>query len=307
MSYVRDGTIKVYDDDIGHLSPNTVHLSSGTSIPCEALICSTGWDHRPSLVFEPPGLAAELGLPTPPSPSSPISPSLISRASATIVNSLPWLAKNRPVINPNYQPLTANANTSAAQTATISTNKDPAPAPDTRTEPYRLYRFLVPPTHATSPAPTIAFTGFIWSIPTILVAQTAALWITAYFGGRLPQQLPQNQSQQQEDQVLWETALDTQYALLRYPGGFGGRFPDLAFDALPYVDHLVGDLGLEVRRKKGGWFWQRWWREAWEHYSVRDYRGVVGEWMRKEGLVGGAKGQGRVEGNGVVNGRVKGE
>lgn len=38
----------------------------------------------------------------------------------------------------------------------------------------------------------------------------------------------------------------------RYPAGHGEQFPDFVFDALPYVDLLVGDLGLSVHRK-GGW------------------------------------------------------
>lgn len=298
MSYVRNGSIKIYDDDIDHLSPHAVHLSSGTTLQSDALICSTGWDHRSSLVFHPPSLPAELGLPTN-SSESPITPSLIERTNAVILQSLPWLAQNRPTINPNYQPL-----------ATVAPRTDDQPIPDTRTHPYRLYRFLVPPTHATSRDPTIAFLGFIWAIPTALVAQTSALWLTAYFAGRLPQQQHQqpplqsspssssSSEKSRQDKILWETARDTQFALLRYPGGFGARFPDLAFDALPYVDMLVGDLGLEVHRKRGGWWWGRWWREAWEHYSIRDYRGVVGEWMAKEGMQNG---------KGVANGRVKGD
>jgi hypothetical protein len=262
MSLIRDGSIEIYDDDIDHLSPDTVHLSSGIELSAGALICSTGWDHRPSLKFEPPSLAAELGIP---SSKSAVDPSLVAKANAYIKAALPWLTQNSPVINVNYKPL------SKVDPETKVTVSDP------RTEPYRLFRFVVPPKHLTSSSPSIAFLGFTWAIPTVMVAQAAALWITAFFEGSLEMQ----KSSIDPEQVLWETTLHTQFAQLRYPGGFGARFPDMAFEAVPFVDMLMGDLGLEKRRKKGGSWLSRVWRETWEHYSIRDYEGLVQEWLAK--------------------------
>jgi len=43
------------------------------------------------------------------------------------------------------------------------------------------------------------------------------------------------------------------------------------------VDALLGDLGLESRRKGG-------WREWIETYRPRDYEGIVDEWCAKQGL-----------------------
>ncbi|ETN42241.1 uncharacterized protein HMPREF1541_04182 [Cyphellophora europaea CBS 101466] len=282
--YVRNGTIKIYEDDISHLSSGTVHLTSGTSLPSSALVCSTGWDHRPSINFVPASLPTELGLP---SSSSPISPALTARADAEILRSLPWLVENcPPTLNPNFRPLPTTDPTTKTQTD------------DTRTQPYRLYRFLAPPTHVGphNPDPTVAFVGFTWAVGTCMLAQVAALWVTAYLGGQLPQQQPlappsaptgNNASdhakaeQQRQERVLYETALHTQFPRWRYPLGFGHRFPDMVFDTVPYVDLLMRDLGLETRRKKG-WGPVRWYREWWEHYSVKDYVGVVGEWLGKE-------------------------
>jgi cation diffusion facilitator CzcD-associated flavoprotein CzcO len=321
LEYVRNGTIKVYEDDISRLSPSTVHLASGTSIKTDALICSTGWDHRPSMTFHPPGVAAELGLPTSDPSQSPITPSLIARATASITQALPWLTQNRPSINKNYRPLPKLDPTTKQ------------PVKDDRDQMYRLYRFLAPPTHVSpsKPSPSIAFLGFVWAIPTIMMGQVAALWITAYFGGKLPQQqrsqpslslskpehrpssgnessplLPPSppppksdatknpitpSTSPSQERILWETALHTQFAAMRYPGGYGGRFPDLTFEAVPYVDMLMGDLGLEKKRKKGSWWpGSKAWRETWWHYGVADYRGVVGEWVRKEGEKGRGRG-----------------
>ncbi len=53
----------------------------------------------------------------------------------------------------------------------------------------------------------------------------------------------------------------------------------MVFETVPFVDWLMGDLGLE-RRRKGGW------RELFEPYGVEDYRGVVGEWMERTEYTG---------------------
>ena len=41
----------------------------------------------------------------------------------------------------------------------------------------------------------------------------------------------------------------------------------------------MGDLGLNPHRKEG------WYKELFEAYGPRDYRGIVEEWMVKEGLL----------------------
>ena len=51
---------------------------------------------------------------------------------------------------------------------------------------------------------------------------------------------------------------------------------EFVFDGMWYVDLLMGDLGLEWRRKKGWWWGQRWWREVLERYGPGDYRGGGG-------------------------------
>ena len=68
----------------------------------------------------------------------------------------------------------------------------------------------------------------------------------------------------------------------RYTYGFGKRFVDFVWDAVPWNDVLLKDLGLEGRRKKGSWFGVRWWREMFEPYTVADYRGLGREWLEKQ-------------------------
>lgn len=57
-------------------------------------------------------------------------------------------------------------------------------------------------------------------------------------------------------------------------------FSDFVFDAVPYMDLMMRDLGLQANRKQG-------WADVWQPYGPADYRGCVDEWVEKHG--GGKK------------------
>lgn len=250
FQYVRDGTIRVHVADITHLSPHTVHLSNGESLPTDALICSTGWKHNPTIKLSP-GLHEQLGLPYSSTEPEDI---LVSQADNEILARFPRLA-NQPVINEHYKPLIGSDNI-----ATLN-------------RPYRLYRFMVPPAYINDRS--IAYCGMIMSIHTTTSAQAQALWLTAYFSNRLlsdRQTGKPNPKPFAADAVRWETVLHSRFGKWRYPAGYGSRYPDFVFDAVPYMDMLLRDVGLPWLRKKGRW------AEWFEPYGPRDYRGLVDEW-----------------------------
>ncbi|KAJ9637881.1 hypothetical protein H2199_007376 [Coniosporium tulheliwenetii] len=66
FDYVRSGKIRVHIADITSLSDGTVHLSNGESLKTDALICSTGWKHRPPIDFLPRALIENSVCPTTP-------------------------------------------------------------------------------------------------------------------------------------------------------------------------------------------------------------------------------------------------
>ena len=81
-----------------------------------------------------------------------------------------------------------------------------------------------------------------------------------------------------DSKIEWNTVLHSQFGKWKHPaaaGGYGERFPDMAFDSLPFMDLLLKDLGLSSHRK-GGW----WWREWLVPYIQNDYRGLVLEWEK---------------------------
>jgi hypothetical protein len=91
FALVRDGKIKIYVGDITHLSRRMVHLSDGSFLPADCLICSTGWIQQPPIKFLPEGIEAELGL----HHYSAKEPELARKADTVILSKFPRLRTSR--------------------------------------------------------------------------------------------------------------------------------------------------------------------------------------------------------------------
>lgn len=237
FDFVRNGMIKVHIADISHLTTHRVHLSTGVELVADVLVCCTGWNIRPQITFLPPGIEVSLGLPHFSSEEN----KLALKVDKEIIEQFPRL-KTQPEQNPTQKSLQSN---------------------DEPNQPYRLYRFMVPSSHIHDRS--IGFAGMVMSISTPLVAQTQALWLTAYLSGKLP-------IKDSEEEITWQTMLHSQFGKWRYSCGNGARYPDFVFDALPYLDLLLTDLGLRFHRKSGKlaeWF---------VPYGPQDYKGLVDEW-----------------------------
>lgn len=244
---VRSGKIRIHIADIEHLSHRTINLSNSQSLAADVLICGTGWKETPPIKFISNN---ELGLP---GSSSTTTAMHIARADTEILSSFPRLAL-QPTIRSNPRQTSLSKETITK-------------------EPYRLYRFMVPP--AFIHHRTLAFAGAYRSPATAIIAQTQALWITAFLGGQISGVA--GSGQQFEDRIMYETVLHTQFGKWRYSRGFGDRFPELWLDGLPYVDLMLSELGLNRHRKIS------WWRECFEAYTPSDYEGLVEEWMNLQG------------------------
>ncbi|KAB5540322.1 hypothetical protein GE09DRAFT_253769 [Coniochaeta sp. 2T2.1] len=283
---VRNGTVKVHIADITHLSPRTVHLSDGTSFETDTMICATGWKHLPPLKFLPEGIDKELGIPHTPAQDNTeplFTPDMIDRADKEILARFPRL-KDQPVQNKKLIPLLESEGLSTKDKLN----------PSTPLTPYTLYRFMVPPTASLLGKRDIAFAGVLMNFSVPLMAHAQSLWVNAYFDGLLPASVipasvnvnPTTTSPKSDDtgkaktvdDIRYETVLFSRFGKWRYPAGYGTRFPDFVFDAVPYLDLLLGDLGLPVYRKKG------WVAEATEPYGPEDYRDLVTAWREKNGV-----------------------
>lgn len=274
LELIRTGdVVKIHIADITHLSKKTVHLSNGASFETDLMLCATGWKHLPPFKFLPEGIDKELGIPHTPGDEPLFTTEMVEKADKEILERFPRL-KQQPVQNKNLVPLLEQKGVSTRDKVN----------PSTPLTPYTLYRFMVPPSERLIKQRDIAFAGILMNFSVTLMAPAQALWINAYFDGRLSSSVipksigtPQEEGKTMEE-IRHETVLYSRFGKWRYPAGYGTRFPDFVFDALPYVDLLVGDLGLPIYRK-GGMV-----AEATQPYGPEDYKDLVQEWKATQGL-----------------------
>lgn len=265
---VRSGIVKVHISDIDHLSPHAVHLvSEPKPIQADALIYCTGWKYKPRIQFYPAGIEKRLGVPYhDPDINDFGDDPLVKKADDVILNRFPRL-RDQPNINPHYELMQPMKTTS-------KTNTTEGVGPN---RPYRLYRLIAPPTHTFRNS--IVFLGASQCISHTTNMYIQALWAVAYLHDKLPGLSPSLAStsppMKSEEELLWDATLTSRFGRWRYPTGNGARYPDFVADAVPYWDLVLGDLGLQSKRK-GGWL-----REIYDPYGPEDFRTIVEEWIAK--------------------------
>lgn len=274
----RGDKIKIHVGEIDHLSPGKVHLADGTEFDSEVLLANTGWKHVPPIKFLPEGIDKELGLPhQPTSTASTGDPDLanrqdlVARADREIFARFPRL-KNQPVWNKTYVPLTDQKGITA---------DDDEVTPCKPLTPFMLYRFLVPPSARLLETRDVAFVGMVSNFSNVLTAHLQGLWVAAYFGARLEIDPADAVGDDKTmEKIHYETVLHNRFGKWRYPTDWAAKCPSFIFDAVPYMDLLLRDLGLDVHRKNG------FVAEVWSPYGPEDYHAVNAEWLSKYGRDG---------------------
>lgn len=268
---VKGGKVKVHLGEIDHLSPGTVHLSDGTEFPADVLLAHTGWKHVPPIKFLPEGIEKELGIPHAPIQNAPREDlagqaDLVDLADKEILERFPRL-KNQPVWNKNYVPLTDQK----------GIDSDDAVTPYRTLTPYMLHHFIVPPSQRFLRTRDTAFIGMVGNFSNVITAHVQGLWINAYFSGLLAKDPAEAVGDDSAIQKLqYNTVLMNRFGNWRYPTDWGSnKCPSFVFDAVPYLDLLLSDLGLAHYRKKG--FMAEWYSP----YGPEDYSDVNEEWKEK--------------------------
>ncbi|KAL0931392.1 flavin-binding monooxygenase-like protein [Colletotrichum truncatum] len=261
---IRDGKVHVHVADIVKLSPRAVHLSDGSALESDTLACATGWKQFQPIKFLPVGIEKDLGIPHTPTPDSFPSADLLDKVDKEIFSRWPGL-QEQPAKYKKLKPLVENGG--------ISTKE--AVNPFTPQTSYALYRFVAPPSQKFLEHRDIAFAGVLMHITAAIIANTQALWIDAFFHDKLPAVSKATSDPKALEELRYETALHNRFCKWRYPAGHGDMFPDFVFDAIPYVDELVRDLGLNVYRKNGMI------AEASDPYGPEDYKTLAEEWAQK--------------------------
>jgi hypothetical protein len=251
---VRNGKIQVKIGEVESFEGGKeILFTDGDRLKADAVVCSTGWETGPSVKFLPTGIEEDLGLPTADQVLDAEDRELVQRSEAELYARYPFLKERNSgrLYHPDPSLRRSATGTEADKTQ----------------NPYRLFRFLVPPSDLEERS--IGFVGAMMTLATASCAYLQALWLTAYLDGTL--QLPSSKS---PSDIKYETYLETQYCAIRHAMGYGNKFPDLVFDALPYFDVLLRDLGLTAKRK-GGFR-----AEYFGSYGPEDYRGIIDQWKR---------------------------
>ena len=237
FGYVKQGLINIHTGDITSLSSHTVHLSNGKDLHPDVLVCATGYKSTPTVSFLPENISDKIGISTAP-PSDPA----VQAADKELMKRFPGL-KDQPPAGPVGEK-------EREQTSPL------------------LYRGTVPPAFLQSR--NLAYCGLTIGLRGMLIAELHALWITAFFDGKVT--LPS------DAEAEWEAMLRNRFARWRAPNGIGPRGPDMIFEMMPFFDTIMRDLGLNPARKGG-------WREIFEWYGSGDYKGIVPEYLSKENQI----------------------
>lgn len=282
FSLVKNGQITVHHADIASLGEHTINLSNGEKLETNTVICCTGWKAVPAIAFNPDGISSHLGLPEasvsgqsqleghPEFQSQRFENKITLKADDDVLIDAirRQIMKQTPQLDFKYLRRGSKHTIDEIHMSRNGNFEDrrESVAPDRAS--YSLYRFVVPPNQQFLEMRNVAFIGAHASIHTAIVAQAQALWITAFFQRKLPAF--------DLGRINYETHFHTEYERIRRPkwaGGFGGRFPDLVFDSIPYIDLLLEDLGMRTKRKRS------WWRNICEPHTAGDYEGLVHEWL----------------------------
>lgn len=285
---IRNGTVQIHEKDLSHLSEGKVHLddAEGTVLESDAFVAVTGWKPFSPLKFLPEGIERKIGLPYIPNASIDNScpdeglatcTALIERADQEIQERFPGL-KTPMKFNPNYRPLNE----------TKAFRMPPHDAPSSRMDshtPLMLYHFMVPGTAEFLRTKDLAFTGYSTNFSNGTCAHIQGLWISAFFDGTLARDPSSAITAASSadgvdshrkascqamtlDEVHWQTVLHNRFGKWRYPRDSGSKTPDFIFEAVPFMDMMMADLGLDVHRKKG------WFREVTQAYGPEDYKTI---------------------------------
>lgn len=241
--YVRSGQVSVKRKDISHLSEGQVNFTDGTDLQTDALIRITGWKLVPSIKYEPEGLEGSLGIPTRnPFKDRKVWDHFDRAADEEILDRFPGL-RDRPAVEIPYEP---------------------------GLSPFRLYRGIASPELTAKGDQSIAFLKMLTGPSNAILVEVQALWTYAYLNNQVPID---------RSKVYYQTALTSRYGKHRHPYGFASWYPETIFDAVPYLDMLLMDLGINRWRKRS------WVREVFEEYTVHDYRGINEEWKQQHKLL----------------------
>lgn len=271
---IASGTlIHVHRGAITSFSTSTITLSTGATLPSSATVFATGWRTNQPDIFDP-SLLPHLGLPYNVSSQSPSDASHwndLDTASESKIRSLFPLLADPPSHIKAYD-------AARQRTPTLT--------------PFRLFRGIAPPSLAAKGSRDLVILGTLLNTAVPTYAEISSLWAVAYLES-LPFCPATTTLLSSLSLMEKAVSLITAWGWVRYRDRTAS-YLDGSVEIQDFMDELVRDLGLRAERKRvrgeKGWrvFGARARAREWlEPYRGRDYRGLVGEYLRRWKLEGG--------------------
>lgn len=231
------------------LTPAPSSGSKPIHLPTDALILCTGYKPFAPFFAHSPALMASLGLPMP-------------------------LVSVPPTIAEKWSPLTQEADKKITKLFPRLASPPPIKMASSRNSPCRLYRYSVPTEYVRHNDRSLVFVGMAGLVSMGAYSLLSSLWGVAWLVGKLKPL--ENQSMEDIERHVAELSV---WPMRRHLNNGIGKPTTLPCETMPVFDMLMRDLGLNPHRKKG------WYKEFFEAYKPRDYRGILEEWMANEGLL----------------------
>jgi dimethylaniline monooxygenase (N-oxide forming) len=259
---LHSADVTIIRDNVESVDAAGVLLRNGSRFRADRVLYCTGWgDH---FSFFSPQLKEELGIP--PYGAAMDAPNVPGDSGGRGGRPDPWAPHDEA----------ADAVVASRLPLLAAGPKDlraPKPGRVVTRRRWRLYNRVVPLSLARQGDRSLVMLGQIHTTQTPTIAAVQSLWAVAYMQGEVP--LPA------DDAAVREVAEWNAWVRKRYLG-VGERYPYALFDWIPYLDRLLGDLGVQAHRKPGLI------ADFFEPYGPESYAGVVEEYMavRKKRLGG---------------------
>ncbi|KUJ18470.1 FAD/NAD(P)-binding domain-containing protein [Mollisia scopiformis] len=235
-----ENLLKVHRASITSMRESNIALSNGEILNSDTVVFATGWDNKSEL-FDPAD-CLKLGITTDSTNEDEVTmkywQTLGDKAEKYVVDLLPVL-KNPP---PHFT----------------------RPVPHT---PYRLYRYILPPSLAAQDDRSLVFLGLVTSVQTSIYAEVSALWGIGWMEGLL-------NVTKSKDEMDYDIAKVNAWSERRYLSR--GRQRQIAsVEIQDITDILMKGMGLKVYRKSN------FLSETFVPIRAQDYRGIVREFLNK--------------------------
>ncbi|TAQ85804.1 hypothetical protein B7494_g5871 [Chlorociboria aeruginascens] len=268
MNMVAEGKlIHVHRTSVSYLAGQSVHLSDGQIVPCDAAVFATGWEINQPKIFHP-SLLPELGLPY-----------LISEQSTDLAKHWNTLDELSEIYVKETLPILASPPPEVAQ-------HDKEHMRQPTLTPYHLYRNMISPNLAARGDRSLLILGLLINTCVPTYAEVSSLWGISYLEN-LPFVPAASRTLSNIAAMEKEISLFRAWDVLRFRDR-ASLYPDGSLEIQDYTDILMRDLGLRPDRKRlsaekygsrGLFGWRGWYREWFEPYRGLDYAGLIAEYL----------------------------